>query len=310
MINQSLPTKLLETYQPLLQSLNLSPSDWIASLTKEHLPVLLIKSEHRDQLRSQWTSQNFPFQTLSWFPRAISWPLAVPMGTILPGYQENMLYPLNPSSLLPVMALGTNLHGFFLDACASPGGKTLATYLNNPNLNIISNDASPQRKHKLVQTVQAWQLPVQVLLTKAELLYRKFPQTFDYILADVPCSSEVHVINSPHHLNIWNPNRIKSLAHAQFAILSSLIRCLKVNGTLIYSTCALNQFENELIIDQLLKRYGNYVSLSPVNLPINSAGGLPTLNLNYEPELVRRIWPHMHNQDPMFIAKIVKTNPL
>ena len=110
---------------------------------------------------------------------------------------------------------------------------------------------------------------------------------------------------------MWNPNRIKSLVSIQFSIISGLIRALKVGGTLIYSTCAINQSENELIIHKLLSRYSNNLSLEKVELPIPSSPGLAQgLNLNYDHNSVRRIWPHLHNQDPMFIAKIRKTKQI
>lgn len=302
-----IPTNFFPTYQSLLDLLHTDQQTFIDSLTIDRLPVLLIEPNSFLLLKNQWQVEAYNWSPIPWFPHAIYWPERASMGTSLPGYQIGHIYALNQSSLLPVLAFGTDLAGSCLDACASPGGKTLSLLCNNPKLSLIANDNSIARINKLKKTIQNWRINIPIFTTKSQILYKNFPESFDYILADVPCSSEAHVLKSTKHMSIWNFNRIKTLTSIQFSILSGLLRALKVGGTMVYSTCAVNYYENELLINQFIKRYGSYIKLEPVELPTETEPGVSkNLNLIYDSKLVRRVWPHIHNQDPMFIAKIVK----
>ncbi|MBQ0050680.1 MAG: RsmB/NOP family class I SAM-dependent RNA methyltransferase [Treponema sp.] len=156
-----------------------------------------------------------------------------------------------------------------LDLCAAPGGKTLVlASCMDENSTLLSNERSPDRKNRLLHTVQNC-LPaeiqdrVTVICKDGAQMCLNNQESFDRILLDAPCSSERHVLADPKYLAEWSPSRIKTLSMAQWALLSSAWRMLVPGGYMVYSTCALNPDENDNVIAKLLKKFDNVEICEP-----------------------------------------------
>lgn len=158
-----------------------------------------------------------------------------------------------------------------LDLCAAPGGKSiiLASCMEE-NARLLSNERSSDRKIRLVKSCDDC-LP-ESIRSRVEIcckdgatmcLSKNNEEYFDRILLDAPCSSERHVLSDPKYLAEWSPSRIKTLAVAQWSLLSSAYRMLKKGGYLLYSTCALAPDENDGVISKLLKKFKDVEILSP-----------------------------------------------
>lgn len=158
-----------------------------------------------------------------------------------------------------------------LDMCAAPGGKSivLASCMEK-SARLLSNERSPERKLRLAKSCDTC-LPTEIrgrvdVICKdgAKMcLSRDNEEFFDRILLDAPCSSERHVLSDPKYLDEWSPSRIKTLAVAQWSLLSSAYRMLKKGGYLLYSTCALSRDENDGVVSRLLKKFDGAVVLAP-----------------------------------------------
>ena len=100
---------------------------------------------------------------------------------------------------------------------------------------------------------------------------------------------------------------VKKAAHLQRELLRSAIDCCKVGGTIVYSTCSIAAEENEGVIDYILRK--RFVKIVETGLPIDKEGLTSYDGVNYDPrcKLSRRVYPHMHNMDGFFIAKLIKT---
>ncbi len=176
-------------------------------------------------------------------------------------------YYLDEASLYPARELDVQPGDEVLDMCAAPGGKSLilATALQGTG-SLTVNDLSPDRRRRLKQVMEdhlkpEWRENLRYTGFDGSLWYRHEPSRFDRILLDAPCSSERHVLNSPEHLKKWSPGRIKSLAPRQFALLCSALDAVKPGGLIVYSTCALADEENDLIVERLMKkRKGRFVT--------------------------------------------------
>ncbi|MBI2416054.1 MAG: RsmB/NOP family class I SAM-dependent RNA methyltransferase [Candidatus Kerfeldbacteria bacterium] len=277
----------------------------LQALQQSRQPILRFTTQHQAALEQLWHSHQLPFQILPWYAQAALWPNTVPAEIILPGYDEHLFYAMNAASLLPVLALQPQPGETVFDACAAPGGKALmiAEQLNHTGA-FIANDSSPARRQRLRQVLNDYGFSdTTVSGKKAEIIYQRQPNYFDKILLDAPCSSERHVYNSPNHLQLWSPNRVRSLQQRQLALLGGLLLALKPGGRLVYSTCALTPEENELVVQKFLDKRGAMITLRSfadcVSLPVP---GEPSQLL----PATWRIFPHRHQLDPMFIAVFEK----
>lgn len=247
----------------------------------KNTPVLLFSPHHQQELKNLWHKASLSWQPLEWFAGALEWPKEVTVGTLLPGYEQGWIYSLNRTSLLPITILGAKKGEVILDACAAPGGKSLAILMSGANL--VVNDVSMQRFKRLktvlklfgYQEVNALQKPVQTL-------QYNYPGQFDKILLDAPCSSEKHVFNSKPHLKIWSVKRTSVLSQTQVQLIEALLPMLKPKGILVYSTCSISPLENENVVEKVLAKHPEVALLETKKTSISDI-----------------------NFDPMFVAKFM-----
>jgi len=285
----------------------------ISSFEIKNPPVFLFNPQYEDQIRFLWGKSGLSWKTVAWFPNALYWPPEIPFGETVPGYEEKLLYPMNISSLLPVLAMNLKPWEITLDACAAPGGKALAIAYQNgccpipEDCNLIANDISPDRRRRMRQTFDDYNVSgVEVWGRPAETIYQQYPNYFSKILLDAPCSSEKHVWNDPKYLRQWTPNRVKTLHKRQLALLGGLFLSLKPGGTLVYSTCAVNTLENEGTVGEFLKKKGDQVELvgwSKPALDLDHFHG--QAEVSFDQNKVLRLFPQ-NGLDPMFVAVFKK----
>lgn len=93
----------------------------------------------------------------------------------------------------------------------------------------------------------------------------------------------------------------------QRELLRAAVDCCKVGGTIVYSTCSIAAEENEAVIDYIIKK--RFVKIVETGLPIDKQGITSYEDNHYDPRvrMTRRVYPHMHNMDGFFIAKLIKT---
>lgn len=190
--------------------------------------------------------------------------------------EEGLLRPyyMDRASLYPARALEAAPGEDILDMCAAPGGKSLILALALKGRGRLRlNDISTDRRRRLDRVITEhlppeWRKNITLSGSDASLLYRREKSRFDRVLLDAPCSSEGHVINSPPHLKAWSPGRIRSLAPRQFSLLCSALEVVKPGGIIVYSTCALADEENDMIMERLYKkRSGRFALDLPDNIP-------------------------------------------
>jgi 25S rRNA (cytosine2870-C5)-methyltransferase len=99
---------------------------------------------------------------------------------------------------------------------------------------------------------------------------------------------------------------VKKAAHLQRELLRAAVDCCKVGGTIVYSTCSIAAEENEGVVNYILG--SRYVKIVETGLPIEKEGLVSYEDKRYDPrlKLSRRVYPHMHNMDGFFIAKLIK----
>jgi 16S rRNA C967 or C1407 C5-methylase (RsmB/RsmF family) len=169
-------------------------------------------------------------------------------------------YYLDPGSLAVARSLQAAPGQRVLDLCAAPGGKTLvlACALAGSG-ELVANERSSARRARLHRVLDA-HLPASyratVRITGHDAtrwaLYEK--EAYDRVLADVPCSSERHVVQAPAELARWSSSRTKRLAQQAYAIACAAADATRPGGRLVYATCALSPRENDGVVARLIER--------------------------------------------------------
>jgi 16S rRNA (cytosine967-C5)-methyltransferase len=82
-------------------------------------------------------------------------------------------------------------------------------------------------------------------------------QTYNLILADVPCSGSGTWRRNPENLHYFDPQTIEQFADRQLNIIQNVLPSLAVGGYLVYLTCSIFAAENENNIKQILQSNKN-----------------------------------------------------
>ncbi|MBR6090580.1 MAG: hypothetical protein IKP86_11645, partial [Anaerolineaceae bacterium] len=136
-----------------------------------------------------------------------------------------------------------------LDLAASPGGKT--THLIGRSLDrglVLANDSSPSRIPALKTVLKNWgSIRHAITQFPGESYGDWFPDTFDLVLLDAPCSMQSLVSLDSHPMRPISEREEKALAQRQAALLRSALKALRPGGQMVYSTCTLSPDEDEAV---------------------------------------------------------------
>jgi 16S rRNA (cytosine967-C5)-methyltransferase len=135
-----------------------------------------------------------------------------------------------------------------LDCCAAPGSKTALLARRNPLGTVLATDLHPHRA-RLLQSLS--RMP-NVRVVAADARHLPFSISFDRVLADVPCSGTGTLARNPEIKWRLKAEDLHDLQLRQVAILKSAMARLAVGGRLVYSTCSLEQEENEQVVKAAL----------------------------------------------------------
>ena len=119
-----------------------------------------------------------------------------------------------------------------------------------------------------------------------------YDKMYDKILVDAPCSGLGVLRHKPEIKYSQSQNSIKSLVELQLQILENVKDNIKPGGTIVYSTCTIEQMENENVIYTFLKRHKDF-EFEPFQNPATG-----------EQVKMLQILPQDFNSDGFFISKI------
>ena len=217
-------------------------------------------------------------------------------------YKAGLFYIQEPSAMCPVEVLQPKKGDMVLDICAAPGGKSaqIAGFLQGEGL-LVSNDASPSRSKALVKNLEMAGVTNAVVLTEQpKKIAARFPEFFDKILVDAPCSGEGMFRRDTNAVKAYTANKPETCAKMQKEILYYAAGLLKQGGQMVYSTFTFNTRENEEVIADFLKQNPNF-KLIPIDY--KKLG----ISQGYDKQgRTARIWPHISKGEGHFIAHLQK----
>lgn len=193
--------------------------------------------------------------------------LALPHGIHVkdvPGYNAGLFSVHDPSTISAVRLLDPQPGETVLDACASPGGKTIliAERMRNTG-QIVAMDAHEDRLARLAENLKRMRLGT-VRTVRADATSRKDMERalgdlrFDRILLDVPCTNTGVFRRRPDARWRFSLKRLKDLTRVQCSMLDCVASFLKPGGTLVYSTCSLEPEECGTVVVHWVKKHRNF----------------------------------------------------
>ncbi|HXK58134.1 MAG TPA: RsmB/NOP family class I SAM-dependent RNA methyltransferase, partial [Gammaproteobacteria bacterium] len=188
-------------------------------------------------------------------------------------FGEGLIYVQDLSSMLAPMVLAPKPGERVLDLAAAPGGKTLQMAAMMENRGELSAVESVRgRFFRLKANLKrGGATMVSTYLKDGRSVGAKVPDRFDRVLLDAPCASEARFdANDPESWSHWNLKKVQESARKQRRLLDSAIRSLRPGGTLVYCTCSFSPEENEQAVDSQLRRYGDAVAVTPIELPLSN----------------------------------------
>ena len=226
-------------------------------------------------------------------------------------YRDGLVMLQNLSSMLPVLCLTPQNKDKILDLCAAPGVKTTQIFCLAPEAEIVAIEKIRTRYYKILANLKIQGVEsVKVMLMDSIWVRKKFPEHFDKILADVPCSTEGRfLIHNSKSFKYWKQKKVKEMVHKQKKLLHSAFFALKEGGTLVYSTCTFSPEENEGVIDWFISKFKEKVEILPLEFPLNNVkdGLLQWQGKKFSSSLglTKRIIPD-DLMEGFFIAKLKK----
>lgn len=136
-----------------------------------------------------------------------------------------------------------------LDCCAAPGGKTAILATRNPQSSIVAAEIHEHRARSMQKRLQS-RANVKVITADATKMANA--ETFDRVLADVPCSGTGTLARNPEIKWRLKPSDLVDLHARQVAILRAALSKLSPGGRVVYSSCSLEPEENEQVISEAL----------------------------------------------------------
>ncbi|HET7117145.1 MAG TPA: Fmu (Sun) domain-containing protein [Hanamia sp.] len=144
------------------------------------------------------------------------------------------------------------------DCCAASGGKSILAYDLLKNIDITVSDTRKNILENLkkrfakagIKNYHSFITDLSVPTSPEEIKVR---QSFDLIIADVPCSGSGTWSRTPEQLNYFSEKNIETYSILQKKIVSNVVKYINEGGYLLYITCSVFKKENEEIIDYIEK---------------------------------------------------------
>ncbi len=220
-----------------------------------------------------------------------------------PEFLMGYYYVMDKSSCLPPLVLDPKPGEVVVDLAASPGGKTtfLSMLMENRGV-VIAVEPQKDRLQPLIDNINRMGAMNVAVLNIDGRRIGEFVRA-DKVLLDAPCTGEGIIHKDPTRKTDRGGEDIAFCSSLQKSLILAAHDCLKVGGTLVYSTCSLTPEENEFVIDFLVEKRGAEV----VKLDYGcDALTLPELKYPEEVGKARRLYPHTHKCSGFFVAKIRK----
>lgn len=218
-------------------------------------------------------------------------------------YENGEFYLQSLSSMVPPLVLEPEENEKILDLTAAPGSKTTQMSMMMQNKGyILANELDKIRCERLKYNVKMQGAKiVEVKNGRGEKIGEQYPEFFDKVLLDAPCSGEGRFLaNQVGTYRNWSIKTVKQCAKIQKKLIKSAYQALKTNGIMVYSTCTLNKEENEEILQWAIEN----INLQMLDISIKIPNTLKAFGDKNIEKAIRML--PSKSQEGFFVAKLRK----
>ena len=174
-----------------------------------------------------------------------------------PAFRDGWFYVQDVNAGLPVALLGPRRGERVLDVCGAPGGKAVQAALAvGPAGRVLACDLSTARLGRVQENRRRLGLtqlqPVAEDGTAPSVAAGSGGALFDRVLVDVPCTGTGVLARHAEVRWLRRPEDVIRNAELQHRILERAWTRLRPGGVLVYSTCSLEEEENDAVVDRFL----------------------------------------------------------
>jgi 16S rRNA (cytosine967-C5)-methyltransferase len=252
-------------------------------------PVLVVQPgrESEAQIRNRFEENRIEFKSAPFGAGLI---VAGRSPANLPGYAIGAFIVQDPAQALVVRFADFSADAMVYDACAAPGGKTIA--LGRSVRSVIAGEARPSRLPRLAENLaRAGSGPAFVVAADAS---RPPLKRCAAVLLDAPCLGTGTFARHPDARWKVSPEALDRLRRRQADLLTACALLIPPGGLVVYSTCSLEPEENAEQIDRFLARSPEFRREPP-------AGMISEL-LSDKGDL--ELFPQRHGMDGGFAARL------
>ena len=183
-------------------------------------------------------------------------------------YKRGDIIIQDASSYIAVKNLDVSEKDTVLDACAAPGGKSLAILQTfSPKL-LLATDIHEHKIEVMKKMKERYGYDnFEIKLNDAANI-ENLNMKFDIILLDVPCSGLGVLRKKPEKIYNLTSDDIKNLKKLQKKIFDSAYACLNDDGIILYSTCTFTENENTNNLKYFLEKYDD-LKVEEIEIPEN-----------------------------------------
>lgn len=219
-----------------------------------------IKKTNKDALKEKLISSGFEVFDSNYSNRG----LYVKGKNVLDSneYKEGLFSIQDQSSIVCIDELlkdYDNKNEFIIDTCAAPGGKSLSIreVISNDS-NLLSCDIYDNKLKLISNEANRLGLNINTLNHDATSVLNEYIDKADRVLCDVPCSG-LGILRKKPEIKYKKLIDFDILLDTQYSILSTASKYIKDNGIIVYSTCTINDDENNAQVNRFLKENNNFV---------------------------------------------------
>lgn len=227
-----------------------------------------------------------------------------------PAWHQGLYYVQDASSaaMTAVVAEITNKYFddsplLYLDACAAPGGKSIAAAEALPRGSfLLSNEYDSRRASILAENIAKYGMANCAVANGDTSRLAALGEIFDIVAVDAPCSGEGMMRKKTEAIAQWSTGLVNSCARLQQTILTDCWKALRPGGVMIYSTCTFNRTEDEENLAFIIEQLGG----RSIELPLTDYPGI--INGFDTRYYCYRFMPGLVRGEGLFIAAVQKTD--